>query len=94
MPSIPFNARVNAQPDVEQDLLRMKCDVKVNNELYVRLLNSARQLRLVKESKARIVDRAAVPKSRAKPQRSLVVALAAMVGLPAARALTSLRIKY
>ncbi len=89
-----LNSRVKALPDVEQDLLRLTRDVKVNNELYVSLLNSAQQLRLVKEGKVgnvRIVDRAAVPKTPVKPQRSLVVALAAVLGLLAGLALAFLR---
>ena len=89
-----MNTRVKALPDVEQDLLRLTRDVKVNNELYVSLLNSAQQLRLVKEGKVgnvRIVDRAAVPKTPVKPQRELAVTLAAVLGLLAGLALAFLR---
>ena len=81
-------------PDVEQDLLRLTRDVKVNNELYVNLLNSSQQLRLVKEGKVgnvRVVDVAAVPERPIKPQRSLVVVLAAVLGLLAGLALAFLR---
>ncbi len=81
-------------PNVEQDLLRLTRDVKVNNELYTSLLNSFQQLRLVKEGKVgnvRIVDVAAVPERPVKPQRALVVALAAVLGLLAGLALAFVR---
>ena len=81
-------------PNVEQDLLRLTRDVKVNNQLYTSLLNSFQQLRLVKEGKVgnvRIVDVAAVPERAVKPQRSMVVALAAVLGLFAGLAVAFIR---
>lgn len=81
-------------PNVEQDLLRLTRDVKVNNELYTGLLNSFQQLRLVKEGKVgnvRIVDVAAVPEKAVKPQRLQVVAIAGVLGLLAGLALAFLR---
>ncbi len=71
-------------PNVEQDLLRLTRDVKVNNELYTSLLNSFQQLRLVKEGKVgnvRIVDVAAVPEQPIKPQRSTLLAISGVLGL-------------
>ncbi|MDO8248194.1 MAG: polysaccharide biosynthesis tyrosine autokinase [Rhodoferax sp.] len=81
-------------PNVEQDLLRLTRDVKVNNELYTSLLNSFQQLRLVKEGKVgnvRIVDVAAVPERPIKPQRSMVVALSGVLGLLAGLGLAFVR---
>ena len=81
-------------PNVEQDLLRLTRDVKVNNELYTSLLNSFQQLRLVKEGKVgnvRIVDTAAVPERPIKPQRSQVLAIAGVLGLLAGLGLAFLR---
>lgn len=89
-----LTGRAKTFPDVEQDLLRLTRDVKVNSELYVNLLNSFQQLRLVKEGKVgnvRVVDVAAVPERPVKPQRPLVVALAAALGLLAGLALAFLR---
>lgn len=89
-----MNGKVKAFPNVEQDLLRLTRDVKVNNELYTSLLNSFQQLRLVKEGKVgnvRIVDVAAVPERPVKPKRSMVVALAAVLGLLAGLALAFVR---
>lgn len=81
-------------PNVEQDLLRLTRDVKVNNELYTSLLNSFQQLRLVKEGKVgnvRVVDAAAVPERPVKPQRALILALAGVLGLLAGLGLAFVR---
>ncbi|KWT69029.1 MULTISPECIES: polysaccharide biosynthesis tyrosine autokinase [unclassified Variovorax] len=79
-----LDRRVKTLPDVEQELLSLTRDVKVNSELYVKLLDNAQQLRLVKEGKVanvRIVDPAAVPRKPAKPLRALSVLLATTLGL-------------
>jgi len=89
-----LNGRVRKLPDVEQELLGLTRDVKVNNELYVKLLDNAQQLRLVKEGKVanvRIVDSAATPRKPAKPLRALCVLLATILGLLAGLALAFLR---
>ncbi|WP_238136981.1 polysaccharide biosynthesis tyrosine autokinase [Variovorax sp. JS1663] len=89
-----LNGRVKTLPDVEQEMLRLTRDVKVNSELYVKLLDSAQQLRLVKEGKVgnvRIVDVAAVPRKPARPMRVLSVLLATMLGLLAGIALAFAR---
>ena len=86
--------KVKTFPNVEQDLLRLTRDVKVDNELYTGLLNSFQQLRLIKEGKVgnvRIVDVAAVPERAVKPQRSMILALAGVLGLLAGLALAFVR---
>lgn len=89
-----LTSKVKTFPNVEQDLLRLTRDVKVNNELYTGLLNSFQQLRLVKEGKVgnvRIVDVAAVPERAIKPQRFMILALAGVLGLLAGLALAFVR---
>ena len=89
-----MEGRSKTFPNVEQDLLRLMRDVKVNNELYTSLLISFQQLRLVKEGKVgnvRIVDVAAVPERPVKPQRSQVLAISGVLGLLAGLALAFLR---
>lgn len=79
-----FNTRVKVLPNVEQELLRLTRDVKVNSELYINLLNSAQQLRLVREGKVgnvRVVDQAVTQQNPVAPKRSLIVALSAILGL-------------
>jgi len=79
-----LSAQIRKLPDLEQQLLDLMRDVKVNGELYVNLLNSAQQLRLVKEGKVgnvRVVDQAVMPISPIKPDRPLVIAIAILAGL-------------
>jgi tyrosine-protein kinase Etk/Wzc len=78
------NAKVTVLPNVEQEILRLTRDVKVNAELYTSLLNSAQQLRLVREGKVgnvRVVDSAAVSPSPIAPRRGMIVMASAFVGL-------------
>jgi tyrosine-protein kinase Etk/Wzc len=78
------NARIKRMPSVEQDVLRLTRDVKVNTELYTSLLNSAQQLRLVKASKVgnvRLLDVAETPIKPVRPKRAIVISLTALAGL-------------
>lgn len=71
-------------PELQQDLLNLSRNVQVNSELYVNLLNSAQQLRLVKEGKVgsvRIIDNAIIPEKAVKPQKALIVLAALILGL-------------
>src|SRR3546814_9743859 len=74
-----LSKKISTLPDLEQQLLTLMQDVKVNGELYVNLLNSAQQLRLVKEGKignVRVVDTAVVPGQPIKPQKALILSVA------------------
>jgi tyrosine-protein kinase Etk/Wzc len=76
--------RVKVLPNIEQELLRLTRDVKVNSELYLNLLNSAQQLRLVREGKVgnvRVVDQAVTQQNPVAPKRSQIVLLSALLGL-------------
>lgn len=78
------NAKIKRMPSIEQDVLRLTRDVKVNTELYTSLLNSAQQLRLVKASKvgnARLLDVAESPIKPVRPKRAIIISLAVLVGL-------------
>ena len=71
-------------PSLQQDMLGLERDVKVNTELYTALLNSSQQLNLVKASKigtARMVDEAVLPEQAIKPKRTLIVIMALFLGL-------------
>lgn len=79
-----LSGKVKSLPNIEQDLLRLTRDVKVNAELYTSLLNSAQQLRLVKEGKVgnvRVVDPAVTPENPVKPNKQLVLVTAGLIGL-------------
>ncbi len=89
-----MEGKAKTLPGIEQDLLRLTRDVKVDNELYTNLLNSFQQLRLVKEGKVgnvRIVDVAVMPERPVKPQRGLVLALSGVLGLLAGLGLAFVR---
>lgn len=78
------NGRIKNMPSIEQDVLRLTRDIKVNTELYTSLLNSAQQLKLVKASKvgnARLLDEAVIPLLPVRPQRGIVILVALGVGL-------------
>lgn len=71
-------------PELQQELLNLNRNVKVNSELYVNLLNSAQQLRLIKEGKVgsvRIIDTAIIPEQAIKPKKAMIVLLALLLGL-------------
>jgi tyrosine-protein kinase Etk/Wzc len=89
-----MEGKVKKMPAIEQDLLRLTRDVKVDSELYTNLLNSAQQLRLIKEGKVgnvRVIDEAVTPEKPIKPQRSMIVALSGVLGLLAGLGLAFLR---
>lgn len=78
------NNRIKRMPSIEQDVLRLTRDIKVNTDLYTSLLNSAQQLRLVKASKVgnvRLLDQAVIPLQPVRPQRTLLIALAMVAGV-------------
>lgn len=71
-------------PEVEQELLSLTRNVRVNSEMYVSLLNSAQQLRLVKEGKVgnvRVIDDAVASNNPVKPRKPLILLLGMAVGL-------------
>ena len=79
-----LNSRIHGLPTVQQDALRLERDVKVNNEAYQNLRNNELQLQLIREGKVgnvRLIDEAVPPEAPVKPKRSLVLAMAAALGL-------------
>lgn len=76
--------QVKRLPSLQQDMLGLERDVKVNTELYTSLLNSSQQLSLVKASKtgsARMIDVAVIPEEPIKPKRMMIVVLSIFLGL-------------
>ena len=79
-----IESNVRRMPDLQQQLLSLMRNVTVNSEMYVNLLNSAQQLRLIKEGKVgnvRVVDPAVAPEWPIKPNRPLIIGLGALFGL-------------
>jgi tyrosine-protein kinase Etk/Wzc len=85
------NAEINGMtehikqlPLLEQNLLRLSREVKVNTDLYTQMLNSAQQLRLItvgKVSNVRMVDTPMAAEKPIKPNRPMIVALSVLGGL-------------
>jgi tyrosine-protein kinase Etk/Wzc len=79
-----LDARVRGMPTVQQKALQLERDAKVNNEAYQNLRNNALQLQLVREGKVgnvRVIDQAVQPENPVKPKVSIVMSLAAVLGL-------------
>jgi tyrosine-protein kinase Etk/Wzc len=76
--------RIRGLPELEQDEQRLVRDIKVNTDLYTALSNTAQQLRLIsvgRVSNVRLIDAPMAPERPLKPNRPLIVALAAVSGL-------------
>ncbi|WP_234745385.1 GNVR domain-containing protein [Burkholderia sp. WTPI3] len=79
-----FEHRMRSLPDLQQDAVRLMLDVKVDTDLYTALLANAQQLELVRAGKTgsvRIVDMPVVPEDAVRPNRPVVIAAAALIGL-------------
>jgi tyrosine-protein kinase Etk/Wzc len=77
-------AHIKTLPALEQDIVRLAREVKVNTDLYTALLNTARQLRLIavaKMSNVRLVDAPMTPEKPVKPNRPMIIAIAVLLGL-------------
>lgn len=75
---------IKGLPLLEQELIRLGRDVKVNTELYTALLNTARQLRLTtvsKTSNVRLVDMPLKPEKPVSPNQLRIVIVSLMAGL-------------
>ncbi len=78
-----MEGQIAALPDTQQEALRLKRDVEVNNVLYTFLLNKAQELRVIKAGtvgNVRILDEAFLPYQPVKPQKTLIVAMAMVLG--------------
>ncbi|MEW6206537.1 MAG: polysaccharide biosynthesis tyrosine autokinase, partial [Pseudomonadota bacterium] len=91
-------SQAQALPEVQQEYLRLRRDVEVNQALYTSLLNGAQQLKVAKAGtvgNVAIVDYAQQPKRPFKPKKGQVLALAILagvfLGVLAAQALAMLR---
>jgi tyrosine-protein kinase Etk/Wzc len=75
--------QVTALPNTEQTALQLMRDVRVDTELYMSLLNSAQQLRILKAGQVgsvRIVDYAVAQDLPVKPKKALSLLLAIVAG--------------
>ncbi|HWY36635.1 MAG TPA: polysaccharide biosynthesis tyrosine autokinase, partial [Nitrosopumilaceae archaeon] len=79
-----ISAHMKHLPTLEEDLLRLNREVKINTELYTGLLNTAQQLRLVKAGKVsnvRLIDAPMIPDKPIKPERAKIISMSMLLGL-------------
>ncbi|MBH0057947.1 polysaccharide biosynthesis tyrosine autokinase [Pseudoalteromonas sp. SWXJZ94C] len=75
---------VGSLPQTQQELLRLKRDVEVSNEIYTMLLSKTQELDIVRAGtvgNVRLIDYAEVNTSKpVKPKKALIVIIATMLG--------------
>ena len=76
--------QVGSLPETQQELLRLKRDVEVSNEIYTMLLSKTQELDIVRAGtvgNVRLIDYAQVNTSKpVKPKKALIVVMATMLG--------------
>jgi len=78
-----LNEQVQKLPKTQRDVLRMKRDVEVNQQIYIQLLNKVQELNILKAGtvgNVRILDTAQAYSKAVKPKKSLIVILATLLG--------------
>ncbi|MDI5920873.1 polysaccharide biosynthesis tyrosine autokinase [Halomonas sp. LR5S13] len=78
-----LNQRVKAMPEAQQHLIRLNRDVEVAQAIYVDVLNKGQELQLSKAGtigNVRIIDPAVVGRTPVKPQTTVIVGAAALLG--------------
>ena len=76
-------SQVENLPTTQQEILRLTRDVQVSQEIYIQLLNKAQELQIVKAGtvgNVRIIDDAVAQPSAVKPKKSMIVAMATVLG--------------
>jgi tyrosine-protein kinase Etk/Wzc len=79
-----YERQVSGMPDMQQQALRLMRDVRVNTDLYMKLLDSTQQLRVLKagqQGNVRTIDYAVAPEKPVQPKKLLVLVLAAAMGV-------------
>ncbi|MDM0075415.1 polysaccharide biosynthesis tyrosine autokinase [Variovorax sp. J2P1-59] len=92
-----LNTRIAGMPNLQRDALRLERDVRVNSTLYQAMQNNILQMQLIKEGKignVRLLDKAVVSKVPVKPQKTLVLAFALLLGALLGPALAILRTRF
>ncbi|WP_341237322.1 polysaccharide biosynthesis tyrosine autokinase [uncultured Limnobacter sp.] len=82
-----------ALPEIQQEYLRLRRDVEVNQLLYSSLLNGAQQLKVAKAGtvgNVAIVDYAQQPKFAVKPQKRQILLISILAGIALGVALAQL----
>ncbi|WFF43011.1 polysaccharide biosynthesis tyrosine autokinase [Salinicola endophyticus] len=79
-----LDQQIKGMPKTQQEILRLKRDAEVNNEIYVQLLNKVQETRIAEAStvgNVRVLDSAQVQATPVAPNKPLLLAVAVIVGL-------------
>ena len=77
-------SQLKSLPVLEQEMVRLARDVKVNSELYAALVSSAQQLQLItvgRTSNVRLIDAPEKPEKPVTPDRPRIIAIAIFAGV-------------
>ncbi len=75
--------QVETLPETQQEVLRLTRDMQVSQEIYIQLLNKVQELNIVKAGtvgNVRIIDEAVTEPAPVKPKKSMIVAMATLLG--------------
>ncbi|MDC0661799.1 polysaccharide biosynthesis tyrosine autokinase [Marinobacter sp. SS21] len=79
-----LDERIGGLPQTQQELVRLRRDVEVGNEIYLQMLANIQQLDIVRAGtvgNVRVVDEAAVDVEQpVKPKKALIAAVAILLG--------------
>ncbi|MDK9557282.1 polysaccharide biosynthesis tyrosine autokinase [Marinobacter sp. M216] len=79
-----LDRRIGTLPETQQELVRLRRDVEVGNEIYLQMLSNIQQLDIARAGtvgNVRVVDEAAVNTAApVKPKRSLIAMVALLLG--------------
>lgn len=89
-----INSKIKGLPKTQQEVVSLSRDVQVNTELYTQMLNNVQQLQVTRAGEignARIIDRAMPSLAPIKPDKSMAMGLAVLLGIFAGIGLTMVR---
>lgn len=78
-----LNSRIEKLPKTQREVLRLRRDVEVTQQIYIQLLNKVQELNIVKAStvgNVRIIDGAQSYSQAVKPKKPLIAVLATLLG--------------
>ncbi|QWN35861.1 polysaccharide biosynthesis tyrosine autokinase [Cobetia sp. 4B] len=78
-----LESQVEGLPETQQQILRMRRDVEVNQEVYVQLLNKIQEMRIAKAGtvgNVRILDEAVAQPGPIAPRKKLIIVLTTLMG--------------
>lgn len=90
-----LSKRVSSMPSTQQQVLRLSRDVESGRAVYLQLLNRQQELNIAKSSaigNVRIIDNAVTKQKPVKPNKIIVVAIGAILGLLFSVGLVLLRV--